>query len=319
MGSQHNSEACSENSKKSHNSPGKQLNDLAALSSTLLNENLSYKGIKSETTSANPDNQSGCSTISERTDNLSEKSEDKYPFLFEWKEGGESVFITGSFCGWENQFLMTKNPTSQNFELLLYLPLGRYEFKFIVDGEWKCSTFIPTLCDQNSNKNNYLEIYQQNPNASTNNNTNNIIEDNKRTNHNNYPHKTSKKKHKKNVVEKNSHNNGNSKREVQYNTNYPSKSDFNLEAPNIPLVYLSLINFNFRQTPILLGKSSSFFDKNLLNINNSYKSIQIPVHANLNHILMNCKRFRCFYTLNITFRVKKKFTSIIYCQPYSKE
>lgn len=315
MGSQHNSEACSENSKKSHN-PGNQLNDLAALSSALLTENISYKGIKSETTSANPDTQSGCSSISERTDNQSEKSEDKYPFLFEWKEGGESVFITGSFCGWESQFLMTRNPISHNFELLLYLPLGRYEFKFIVDGEWKCSTFIPIICDQNSNKNNYLEIYQQNPKATTNNNTNTIIENNKLTNYENHYHKTSKKKH---VVGSAIQNNGNAKRDLQYNTNYPCKSDFNLEAPNIPLVYLSLINYNFKQTPILPGKSSSFFDKNLLNVNNSYKSIQIPVHANLNHILMNCKRFRCFYTLNITFRVKKKFTSIIYCQPYSKE
>lgn len=38
---------------------------------------------------------------------------------------------------------MNFNPSSHNYELLLYLPKGVYEFKFIVDNKWRYSSFIP--------------------------------------------------------------------------------------------------------------------------------------------------------------------------------
>lgn len=72
--------------------------------------------------------QSGGSTVS---DNQSEQEEQKYPMKFEWKEGGNEVYLTGRFRNWEHQFQMNFNPSSHNYELLLYLPKGVYEFKFI--------------------------------------------------------------------------------------------------------------------------------------------------------------------------------------------
>ena len=83
MGSQHNSEAGSENG-GSHKE-----NSLALSSSTFFNDSTSYKGLKSEAMSQKM-SQSGGSTVS---DNQSEQEEQKFPVKFEWKEGGNDVYL----------------------------------------------------------------------------------------------------------------------------------------------------------------------------------------------------------------------------------
>ena len=41
---------------------------------------------------------------------------------------------------------------------MLNLPVGTHEFKFIVDGEIRCSNDFPTVMDANGNLTNYIEV-----------------------------------------------------------------------------------------------------------------------------------------------------------------
>ena len=62
------------------------------------------------------------------------------------------------------------------------------------------------------------------------------------------------------------------------------------------------------------ANNSMFYDINLMN-NSSYQMTQIPLHANLNHVIMRCKDETDFLSFNVNIRVKKKFTSILYYCP----
>ena len=44
-----------------------------------------------------------------KQDDKKENKTDEIETLFEWNEGGESVYITGSFCDWKDFFKMNKN------------------------------------------------------------------------------------------------------------------------------------------------------------------------------------------------------------------
>ena len=125
-------------------------------SSINFNDSSSYKGITTDTTSING-NSLTSNSLSDKNENQEDKiNEIKIPTLFEWKEGGNDIIITGSFCGWKDRFAMSKNEKNNFYELKLYLPKGEYQFKFIVDNIWKCSNFYPTVTDQNNNTNNIL-------------------------------------------------------------------------------------------------------------------------------------------------------------------
>ena len=154
MGSHHNSS--NSLNKSSHNKLKKNLSENYQnnQSNIYYNDSLSYKGVKTETTSININSQSGNSSTSDKVENIS--NDIKIPTLFQWKEGGNNIIITGSFCGWSHNFAMTKNEKTNIYELTLYLPKGEYQFKFIVDNIWRCSNFYPTVTDQNNNTNNVL-------------------------------------------------------------------------------------------------------------------------------------------------------------------
>ena len=47
----------------------------------------------------------------------------------------EKVYLSGSFNAWATEDFLMK-PTTNGWELYLELPLGKYEYKFIVDGKW---------------------------------------------------------------------------------------------------------------------------------------------------------------------------------------
>ncbi len=59
------------------------------------------------------------------TGNLSDK-EVKIPTIFEWKDGGNLVYVVGNFNNWGQRFIMNKID-EKNFELLLV----NYYFVFI--------------------------------------------------------------------------------------------------------------------------------------------------------------------------------------------
>jgi 1,4-alpha-glucan branching enzyme len=68
-------------------------------------------------------------------------------------EPGSEVFLAGSFNNWNpRQYRMRDNPGSGHSKTTLVLPPGRYEYKFVVNGDWRadpnCAESMPN--DQGS-------------------------------------------------------------------------------------------------------------------------------------------------------------------------
>ena len=294
MGSQNSlSNSLKGNNKKEKNKNNNKGNNTLSID---YNDSSSYKGVKTETTSININSQSGNSSTSDKVENIS--NDIKIPTLFQWKEGGNNIVITGSFCGWSRQFSMLKNKNNNFYELLLYLPKGEYQFKFIVDNVWKCSNYYKTVTDTNGNTNNYLD---------------NTIE---------FSKKILEKQNKKIINEKkgnfdfnNNSNNINLEEQMKkyYGIYYPERDFLNVEPPKLPQSYVSPINLcNFGN----IGEKKFVYDKmrnNLIKV--CFKEIKSPSHIYLNHIFSNCKESDNYIKSNITIRVRSKFTSIVYYSP----
>jgi hypothetical protein len=80
---------------------------------------------------------------------------DEIETKFEWDEGGNVVYLTGSFCGWDKFFLMTKNEEGK-YSVTLPLPRGFHQYKFKVDDKWTYSKKQPKFED-NGNVNNFID------------------------------------------------------------------------------------------------------------------------------------------------------------------
>ena len=75
--------------------------------------------------------------------------------MFEWDEGGNVVFVTGSFCDWSKFFLLKKNDEGK-YSVTLPLPRGFHQYKFKVDDNWTYSKKQPKYED-NGNVNNFID------------------------------------------------------------------------------------------------------------------------------------------------------------------
>jgi 5'-AMP-activated protein kinase regulatory beta subunit len=54
--------------------------------------------------------------------------------VFHWNHGGQQVYVTGTFNNWAAKIPMAKS--HNDFTLILDIPPGQYEYRFIVDDEW---------------------------------------------------------------------------------------------------------------------------------------------------------------------------------------
>jgi len=70
------------------------------------------------------------------------------------KEGGE-VALAGEFNSWTAQ---KAEKTAAGWEVVLNLKPGRYEYKWVVDGNWVTDPDKPLQADQSGNQNNILEV-----------------------------------------------------------------------------------------------------------------------------------------------------------------
>ncbi|KAF9931194.1 hypothetical protein FBU30_010637 [Linnemannia zychae] len=82
----------------------------------------------------------------------------RFAHTFRWMKGGNVVKVSGSFDNWNEQIELRKNPNnSDQSEIIIDVDhaINNY-FKFIVDGQWKCSDEYPTEYDSAGNLNNVL-------------------------------------------------------------------------------------------------------------------------------------------------------------------
>jgi hypothetical protein len=223
-----------------------------------------------------------------------------------WNEGGNEVFITGSFCEWNKRLKMNKNKNNI-FEVELFIPKGKYEFKFIVDGSWRCSSNYKQIKDDRGNNNNFID------NISANNNFNEInFNLNKNVTEENNPKLRNIDELKKN-----------------YSNIYPSIDQLNEEAPKIPDVLEISIDLTENSNQKNIG-NEQYLDFSYINLDESFKNILQPVHSYLNHIFTNNdKNFlynsnnevtenSTYLGINCNVKVKNKCISIIYYSPISK-
>jgi len=82
---------------------------------------------------------------------------------FVWPYLGTIVLVTGTFFNWRNSISLRRDcdsisPSEDVFSTVLYLPPGKYEYKFIVDGAWHYDPHQPFVSDELGNLNNMINI-----------------------------------------------------------------------------------------------------------------------------------------------------------------
>lgn len=80
---------------------------------------------------------------------------DGKPVEFTWNHGGSTVVLTGTFDGWSQSIQMAKDLDIWRKTILLD-PKQTYEFKYVVDGVWRCSMDWDTNKDTSGNINNII-------------------------------------------------------------------------------------------------------------------------------------------------------------------
>ena len=56
---------------------------------------------------------------------------------------GKQVFVAGSFCDWQPKYRLTDEEGSGVYSAKVLLEPGEYEYKFVVDGEWRLDAANP--------------------------------------------------------------------------------------------------------------------------------------------------------------------------------
>lgn len=189
-------------------------------------------------------------------ENKTHQSETKIPTYFEWREGGKVVYISGSFSNWTHWFIMKKKENGI-FELVLDLPRGIYEYKFIVDNKWRYSLHQPNCKDSKGNVNNIISSLP-------------IGRDNLGTFPNDKEKHIGPEELKKNLNE-------------EYSQFFPPNNDLNMDAPFVPYHYSIPFNLDSNTNQGLIGNSDCIITKERINYNanNSHKNILNTPHVNL--------------------------------------
>ncbi|XP_058088999.1 phosphoglucan phosphatase LSF1, chloroplastic isoform X2 [Magnolia sinica] len=80
---------------------------------------------------------------------------------FIWNNGcreGEEVYLVGDFTGNWKEPIKAVHKGGPRYEADLRLPQGKYYYKFIIGGQWRHSTSLPTETDERGNVNNVIRV-----------------------------------------------------------------------------------------------------------------------------------------------------------------
>lgn len=316
MGSQMSKEISTDQSNIPTNTISSKKIDIKSIGQTnssmgnIFNDNSSYNGIINEKFNNN-------SQISQENSFFEENPKKMVKFL--WIDGGNEVFITGTFCDWKKKFKMNKNKNNI-FEKELPLEKGKYEFKFIVDDEWKCSSFYPQIKDNRGINNNYFD----NTN-SENINIFNKINSNIREKNENIKEKNNSQIIKGNLEEL----------KKIYSNLYPYEDQLNQEAPKIPDVFEILMDLNANSNQNYFG-NKQYLQFPFINLDKSFKNILPPFHSYLNHLFtynniklnennkdnnsnLNIETTKKnYFGINCSIKLKNKYITIVYYSPFNK-
>ncbi|XP_019245475.1 PREDICTED: SNF1-related protein kinase regulatory subunit beta-2-like [Nicotiana attenuata] len=85
-----------------------------------------------------------------------ETDEQGVPTLISWTHDGKEVAVEGSWDNWKSRMPLQKS--GKDFTILKVLPSGVYQYRFIVDGQWRCSPDLPCIQDEAGNAYNLLDV-----------------------------------------------------------------------------------------------------------------------------------------------------------------
>lgn len=245
------------------------------------------------------------STVNENLETSSETLSNKSLYTFLWKEGGNEVKLTGSFSDWKNQFLMKKDPKDNYFKITLPLNNEIYQYKFIIDGQWKCSSNEPTTLDGCGNRNNILDL--------TNPNNQNLI---------------------KSQIKDENKNKNNKKNLCVFGNSYPTSEEMKGISPDSVNSQSQKqskpfsLGLKTKQSKIGEKKYVKKFDKEPNTLEKNFKPLFRECHMNIDHLIfeaqdknkknkVNKKNKNKNFTnkinkTGITFRYREKACTFIY-------
>ena len=192
----------------------------------------------------------------------SEKNIKEISTEFFWDEGGNTVYITGSFCDWKEFLLMEEKEKGVFKKTIMLLP-GFYQYKFKVDNNWAYSKKQPKFEDNNGNVNNFIDTTQINLET----NKNEVEVEIKET--------TLKEKNKKdniNIKRKSSNSSLGLLNNIEYSTYIPLKGEFNIKPLSLPGLYKTHYILNEKKNKIIKERKFSQIEY-VDQTNNSIRSL----------------------------------------------
>ncbi|MDK2897332.1 MAG: hypothetical protein PWP04_1452 [Candidatus Atribacteria bacterium] len=70
----------------------------------------------------------------------------------------KSVFVTGSFNGWDTQACPLRKTKKGHWSTTLTLPYGQYEYRYLVDGEWYTDPSAPRVTNEYGSENSVIKV-----------------------------------------------------------------------------------------------------------------------------------------------------------------
>ncbi|AEE83735.2 SNF1-related protein kinase regulatory subunit beta-2 [Arabidopsis thaliana] len=83
-------------------------------------------------------------------------NEQGIPTMITWCHGGKEIAVEGSWDNWKTRSRLQRS--GKDFTIMKVLPSGVYEYRFIVDGQWRHAPELPLARDDAGNTFNILDL-----------------------------------------------------------------------------------------------------------------------------------------------------------------
>ncbi|TAQ90438.1 hypothetical protein B7494_g1276 [Chlorociboria aeruginascens] len=88
-----------------------------------------------------------------------DKTKATVPTEFEWQDGGDKVYVTGTIFQWNKKHRLHQVEGNPGLlKAVIHVRPGTHHIRFIVDGVMQCSKHLPTTVDFGNNLVNYIEV-----------------------------------------------------------------------------------------------------------------------------------------------------------------